>query len=320
MTTREELIKLYNEKLTSIKDDSVKLGAGSTKVYVLNIMKLAKDMNKPLEVDTFLNFKEVTQFIANNNKVLSTQKNKVNAVIMYLKAQDRGDYEITKQYGDWVIKLRDKIDDEMGQNEKSEKEEENWLSKEELEQELAKLKENLLAVNKKPTYHQLLSYQQYFMLAFHIQYPLRNDLANCLIGAEPYANITENYIRIRPYLKTAGMIMNDYKTSDTYGVIKFEITGEALEALQTYYSLLRKFLGKNGKIPLIVDKDGEPISRNNYTKHFQAIFKDTGKSVSTTLIRKAIVSSVYDTKKIKELARVMGHSVDTQLNIYAKDM
>jgi hypothetical protein len=320
MTTREELIELYNEKLTSIKDDSVKLGVGSTKVYVLNIMKLAKDMNKPLEVDTFLNFKEVTQFIANNNKVLSTQKNKVNAVIMYLKAQDRGDYEITKQYGDWVVKLRDKIDDEMGQNEKSQKEEENWMSKEELEQELAKLKDNLLAVNKKPTYHQLLSYQQYFMLAFHIQYPLRNDLANCLIGAEPYANTTENYIRIRPYLKTAGMIMNDYKTSDTYGVIKFEIAGEALEALQTYYSLLKKFLGKNGKIPLIVDKDGEPISRNNYTKHFQAIFKDTGKSVSTTLIRKAIVSSVYDTGKIKELARIMAHSVDTQLNIYAKDL
>jgi hypothetical protein len=116
------------------------------------------------------------------------------------------------------------------------------------------------------------------------------------------------------------MVMTDYKTSDTYGRIEFEIVGEALSALQLYYALLKKFLAKNGKLPLIVDKDGTAITRNNYTKHFQAIFKDSGKSVSTTLIRKAVVSSVYDTKKIKELARVMGHSPEMALNIYAKDM
>lgn len=319
MTTKEELTALYNEKLISIRDDGRKLGAGSIKTYVLNVMKLARDMNKPLSVETFLNFKEVKQFVANSKDVLTTKKNKINSVIIYLKAMDRGDYEVAQQYGEWVVQLRDKIDDEMGQNEKSEKEEENWMSKEELEQELAKLKDGLLAIDKKPTYEQLLSYQQYFMLAFHIQYPLRNDLANCLIGVDPYNNSQENYIRIRPYLKTATMIMNDYKTSGTYGVIKFEIEGEALQALQLYYNRLKLFLAKSGKIPLIVDKTGEPITRNNYTKHFQTIFKDSGKSVSTTLIRKAIVSSVIDTKKIKELARIMGHSPEMQLNVYAKD-
>jgi hypothetical protein len=320
MTTKEELIKIYSEKLSSIKDENVKLSDKSIKVYVMNIMKLAKDMNKPLEVETFLNFKEVKQFIANNNKVLTTQKNKVNAVVVYLKAYEKGDYEVVKEYGEWVVQLRNKIDDDMGQNEKSVKEEENWMSIEELEKELAKLKEGLLIADKKPTYDQLLSYQRYFMLAFHIQYPLRNDLANCLIGADPYSAGPENYIRIRPYLKTAGMVMTDYKTSDTYGRIEFEIVGEALSAVQLYYALLKKFLAKNGKLPLIVDKDGTAITRNNYTKHFQAIFKDSGKSVSTTLIRKAVVSSVYDTKKIKELARVMGHSPEMALNIYAKDM
>lgn len=314
--SKDELIKLY-ENLSNTNDDSRKLKPITINAYVTTVMKIAKDMNKPLSVETFKDFNTVKKFIESNNKVLTTIKNKVNAVVMFLKAS--GDVQLSKQYGEWVFKLRDKIDDELGQNEKSEKEEINWMSKEDLEKVLKSLEENLYVVNKKPTYEQLLSYQEYFMLAFHIQYPLRNNLANCLIGTDPYTVIVENYIRVRPYLKTAKMFLVDYKTSSTYGKIEFEIEGKALEVLLLYYSVLKKFIGKNGKIPLIPDKEGVSLTANNYTKHFQAIFKDTGKSVSTTLIRKAIVSSMYDAKKIKELARIMAHSVDTQLNIYAKN-
>ena len=315
--SKEELIKLY-ENLSNTNDESRKLKPITINAYVTTIMKIAKDMNKPLTVETFKDYTGVKKFIESNNKVLTTIKNKVNSVIMFLKAN--GNVEISKEYGEWVFKLRDKIDDELGQNEKSEKEEINWMSKEDLENVLKTLEENLYVVSKKPTYEQLLSYQQYFMLAFHIQYPLRNNLANCLIGTDPYTVIVENYIRVRPYLKTAKMFLVDYKTSATYGKIEFEIEGKALEALLTYHSVLKRFIGKNGKIPLIPDKEGVALTANNYTKHFQSIFKDTGKSVSTTLIRKAIVSSMYDTKKIRELARIMGHDISTQINIYAKNL
>lgn len=315
--SKDDLIKLY-ENLSNTNDDSRKLKPITINAYVTTVMKIAKDMNKPLSVETFKDYNTVKKFIESNNKVLTTVKNKVNAVIMFLKAT--GNVDVSKDYGEWVFKLRDKIDDEMGQNEKSKKEEDNWMPKEDLEKVLKSLGENLYVVNKKPTYEQLLSYQEYFMLAFHIQYPLRNNLANCLIGTDPYTVIVENYIRVRPYLKTAKMFLVDYKTSSTYGKIEFEIEGKALEVLLSYYSVLKKFIGKNGKIPLIPDKEGVSLTQNNYTKHFQAIFKDTGKSVSTTLIRKAIVSSMYDTKKIKELARIMGHSVEVQMNIYAKNL
>jgi integrase len=314
--SKDELIKLY-ENLSNTNDDSRKLKQNTINAYVTTIMKIAKDMNKPLSVEAFKDYNTVKKFIESNNKVLTTIKNKVNAVVIFLKAS--GDVQLSKQYGEWVFKLRDKIDDQLGQNEKSEKEEINWMSKEDLEKVLKSLEDNLNVVNKKPTYEQLLSYQEYFILAFHIQYPLRNNLASCLIGTDPYKVIVQNYIRVRPYLKTAKMFLVDYKTSSTYGKIEFEIEGKALEVLLLYYSVLKKFISKNGKIPLIPDKDGVSLTANNYTKHFQAIFKDTGKSVSTTLIRKAIVSSMYDAKKIKELARIMGHSIDQQVNIYAKN-
>ena len=313
-----DLIKLYEKNLNNTNDELRKLKPITINTYVTTVMKIAKDMNKPLESETFKDYKTIKKFIESNNKVLTTIKNKVNAVVMFLKAT--GNVDISKEYGEWVFALRDKIDDELGQNEKSVKEEKNWLSKESLEKVLSELKQKLLPIDKQPTYEQLLTYQKYFMLSFHLQYPLRNDLAECLIGVDPYSLSFENYIRIRPYLKSARMFLVDYKTSSTYGKIEFEIEGVALDALLQYYVALRKFVGKNGKIPLIVDKDGNPLTSNNYTKHFQAIFKDTGKSVSTTLIRKAIVSSVYDTKKIKELSRIMGHSAEMALNVYAKDL
>ena len=208
----------------------------------------------------------------------------------------------------------------MGQNEKSPKEEENWMSKEELESFLDNMESSLPPLDSINTsYEYLQKYQNYFMLAFHLQYPLRNDLAETFIGSDPYKKIIKNYIRVRPYLKTAIMILVDYKTASTYGKIEFEIEGRALKALLVYYQILKKFTGTKTS-PVIVDGNGISITSNNYTKHFNNIFKSTGKSVSTTLIRKAIVSSMYDTKKIKELARIMGHSTDMALNIYAKDL
>jgi hypothetical protein len=143
-----------------------------------------------------------------------------------------------------------------------------------------------------------------------------------MIGTEPFTKATKNYIRIRPYLKEATMYLIDYKTASTYGKIQFEIKEpNALKALLWYYDVLKKYGPVvKGKRPLIIDSDGIPITSNNYTKHFQSIFKDTGKNISTTLIRKIVVSSVYDTKKIKELARIMAHSPEMALNVYAKDI
>ena len=306
----EELTKLYKENLTC-SDSSIK-------IYVANIIKLAKDMGKPLSIETFENFEEVKKFIVDNNKNIITQKNKANSVNIYFKANK---VENT-QYVEWMTKIADDINDQQGANEKSPKEVENWLSIQDLEDIRKKMWMDIPFVDiPRPTYEQLLAYQNYFMLSFHMAYPLRNDLATTTIGIEPFTKLTSNYIRVRPYLKTASMYLVDYKTASTYGKLEFAIEEpKALQALLLYYTVLKKYTSVKGKQPLIINSEGEPISRNNYTKHFNDIFKHTGKNISTTLIRKIVVSTVYDTKKIKELARIMGHSPEMALNVYAKDL
>ncbi len=306
----EDLTKLYEENLTCSKS--------SIKAYVGNIIKLAKDMGKPISIETFENFAEVKQFIVDNNQNIITQKNKANSVNIYFKANkvENTDYVL------WMTKIAETINYNQGSYEKSPKEEENWMNMEELQE----IRKNMwmdipIADKPRPTYEQLLAYQNYFMLAFHMAYPLRNDLATTMIGTNPFTKLTSNYIRIRPYLKTASMYLVDYKTSSTYGKVEFAIEEpKALEALLWYYAVLKKYTTTKGKQSLIINSEGQPISRNNYTKHFEAIFKHTGKNISTTLIRKIIVSTVYDTKNIKELARIMCHSPEMALNVYAKDI
>lgn len=306
----EELKALYKQNLTCSES--------SIKAYVGNIVKLAKDMGKPVSIETFSNFAEVKKFIIDNNENLTTQKNKANSVNIYFKANkvENTDYVL------WMTKIADDINDQLGANEKSPKEVENWITIQELETIRKKMFMDIPFPDKeRPTYEQLRAYQDYFMLAFHMAYPLRNDLATTNIGIEPFTKLTSNYIRVRPYLKTSSMYLIDYKTASTYGKIEFAIEEpKALEALLLYYAVLKKYTGLKGKQPLIINREGEPISRNNYTKHFEYIFKDTGKNISTTLIRKIVVSSVYDTKKIKELARIMAHSPEMALNVYAKDL
>lgn len=306
----EELTALYKQNLTC-SDSSIK-------AYVGNIIKLAKDMGKPLSVDTFSNFEKVKQFIIDNNENLMTQKNKANSVNIYLKANKVDN----KEYMLWMMKLGNTINDQLGANEKSPKEEENWITMEELEALRKKMYFDVPELTKeKPTYETLLKYQEYFMLAFHMAYPLRNDLATTIIGIEPFTKLSSNYIRVRPYLKTASMYLVDYKTASTYGKVEFAIEEpNALQALLWYYDVLKKYTLLKGKQPLIINREGEPISRNNYTKHFSAIFRSTGKNISTTIIRKVVVSTVYDTKRLKELARIMTHSEEVAVSIYAKDL
>jgi len=317
MTTKEQLITLYKERLNNTNEPDKNLSDSSIVAYIGNILKLAKDMGVTLEPASFINFKQVIKFIEEHNENLNTRKNKANSVVMYLKANNN--VEVLKQYGEFIMSMRDKIDEAMSKNEKSPKEEKNWLDKDELAAIASKLKDTLPTTKvNPPPYEKLLAYQQYFILQFHIQNPLRNDLATTLIGSGVYKG-AENYIRIRPNIKSAEMMLREYKTEKTYGLINFKITGVALTALLEYYKILKKYTNiTKGPQPLIITKDKKQISRNNYTKHFQEIFKDTGKSVSTTLIRKSVVSSNTDPTKIKELARVMGHSVDIHLGTYSK--
>jgi hypothetical protein len=60
------------------------------------------------------------------------------------------------------------------------------------------------------------------------------------------------------------------------------------------------------------------VSRNDYTRLLNKTFELSGKRISSSLIRKIVVSELYPVEKMKKLAHIMGHSIKTAITDYVK--
>jgi hypothetical protein len=69
---------------------------------------------------------------------------------------------------------------------------------------------------------------------------------------------------------------------------------------------------------LFFDRDFKKFTSNEFSRFFQKTFQGTGKDITTTIIRKIVVSSLYDVEKMKKLSYVMGHSLNEALSSYSK--
>jgi hypothetical protein len=172
-------------------------------------------------------------------------------------------------------------------------------------------------------YADLEKWMNYITLTWHIEYPLRNELADTAILSKSKMKTNDpliNYIVINSKDKKVEALIQSYKTVKTYDTIDIEIVSSVAKDIIKYFTILKKYKKTNDikNDWLIITKEGEKLSRNNYTNFVQDIFKPLGKKIGTTMIRKIIVSSVVNIEKMKELSYVMGHSIVEQVSTYAK--
>jgi hypothetical protein len=227
-----------------------------------------------------------------------------------------------------IDNLVEEVNNQYSTNMKSEKIEKNWVSVPELKATVEALKSKVLPAEAIDTYNEFRSLIKYLVLLIHVSMPLRNDLAcakifltNQVPKSKSGVKRENNEIIINKSKKTAKLILNDYKTSGTYGQKVLDFPPDIAREIIKWYPVIIRMSPKAWLIPDREDPE-KCISRVTYTKLFNSIFSDTGKKVSTTQIRRTIVSDVVkpepnETKKRAELANVMGHSIDTQ-NKYAK--
>ena len=292
----------------------------SIRVYALNLTNVSKELGKPLSLELFSNIKVIIDYFKKSEAKNNTIKNKVSAIINYLKMM-KADKATIKEYVDYLDTLSVMIDEENGKNVKSVKEDENWMSKEDLVKFAKTLKKELPKVV--ADFADLEKWMKYITLIFHINFPVRNELADTAIVSKIKMKDNDpntNYLLVNSKDKKVQALIQAYKTVKTYDTIDLEIVGSVANDIIKYFTILKKYKKVNGITNdwLIISKDGEKLSRNNYTNFFQSIFEPTGKKIGTTMIRKIIVSSVYDINKMKELAHIMGHSTDIAMNTYAK--
>ena len=296
------------------------------KVYVLNTLRLMKDLDIEFSETMFNDFHKVSNFFKGLKQSTNTIKNKINTIIVYLQF-NRQPRSIVSQYEKLILEYTNKLHQEHPALTKTEKEEENWLTKDDLEDKLYQMEQGL--PNKIESYLDLFKYQQYIALNFHVNVaPLRNELCDMeIMFSSEFSSKTKdpniNYIilyRKGKNVNSAKAIIQNYKTKKTYNIIEININEDQTRILSKYFKELSDFKKKQGinNCWLLINKDGSKLTRNEYTKFLQKIFNDDNKKISSSMIRKIVVSDLYNADKMQELAHNMGHSINEAVSEYVK--
>jgi hypothetical protein len=259
--------------------------------------------------------------IIDGSASIHTKKNRASVLSVWCDM-----HSLPDKYGEQLqmimAELANEVADQYSTNKMTEKQEANWLTIDELREIVKKLEMKLpRLIDTYGEYKQLLSY---LVILIHLDYPLRNDLACAKIYLAkdmPDKQDKEiNYLSVGD--KKVTLYLNDYKTEKEYGQKIIEFNEDVSREIIQYYPVIKQLSPKGWFIRDRDDPD-KCISRTTLTKWINSAFADTGKKVSTTQIRRSVISSVYkpvegEQKKKQDLAYVAGHSVRTAGSVYAK--
>jgi len=311
-----------------IKDIRPNIKDTSLDTYARNIYRLHKHFkpdNKNIDLLFLFDIKGIMDYLNKNYKD-NTKKNIIISITTILDKDksDKGKI-LQMEYQNEVDRLVLKINDNITDNTKSDKQNINWADKKEIYSVVRQLKKIITPLlNKEELTRKELDLIQQYILAYLYSgkdiKPLRNDYANMKIvrdGIVVDLDLNFNYLVLakKPYF-----LINQYKTSNRYGSLKLDITTKELkETLIKYVSKL----GDEQEYLFLNHTTATPITENGLTKYITKIFKKfLNKSIAPSLLRSIYISSIdfskmsYKTKS--KIAREMGHSFDTQQKHYLK--
>jgi len=320
-------MKINSENTTEdIKKSRPNLKTNTIKQYEIHLNKLKK-MFESDNYDFLSKPEDVMSKISANH--YTSQRNTLNAVIILLMALNHDERydKLIEEYQKIRDKLNDKYLEDQSSGKISEKQKNNFVELNEIENMLNKMAGEIKdqGIKKKETLNSkekelLMVYTIYYFLK---RYPLRNDLSGMkYITKTAYNKLSEDEKKAGNFMvnekNKMTAILNEYKTSKKYGEKKIHIDKDIEKILRMY---IRKTDKKLGDV-LFVSSTGNPLSRNALSQLLiKTSKKYLGKSISTTMMRKIVVSDKFGdmAKEQKELADVMGHDVATQNLVYNKE-
>lgn len=308
----------YEEVRAKIRAHKIKIKDNSIKVYVDNIKKLTLELfgsTKP-NVKFFRDHESVLEYL-DNIKNLASKKTMATAIVVLLKSY-QFDKDTVKIYSDFMLTLSKTQNSEYMKNEKSNKEEENWITQDEIKKVIKNLKkktkDNTLTERQKVD-----ALQQLLVISLYTDLPpMRNDHSFVRVLSDEPKDEPDNYIN----LKTKEFILQQYKTSKFYGKKNIPLPDTLFKLIKEYEELKKEIYGDkiDHNYLLINTTTLQPMNRNCLTKYLNKIFAP--KKVSSTILRKSYLSEKYPiTHSMEEMERdssAMGHSILVARKIYTK--
>ena len=320
-------MKINTESLTEeLTEARPNVKPNTIRQYEIQLNKL----KKVFESDNwdFLSKPEDVVDKLKGNKFTS-QRNSYNAIIVLLMAlnHDNKYDKLLEEYGKLRDTLNNKYVEDQQSGKISEKQKENFAELSEIQKMISEMESEIKAKDLKK--QNKLSGKEKELLTVYVIYsllvrlPIRNDMAGMeLITKTQYNKLSDDQKKNTNYLvnekSSMFMVLNEYKTSAKYGEKKIDVPKDLEKIFRMYIKITKKQPGE----VLFVSSTGKAISRNAMSQLLlKTSKKRMGKAISTTLMRKAVVSDKFgDMKKEqKELADIMGHSVGVQNAVYNKE-
>jgi len=248
----------------------------------------------------------------------STQKTLLASIVSVLSLfKDKPTYK--KLYTRYQDLMNEKVKEENAKpkNEKSKKQEANWISWDEVQEIKDKLFDKIKDIKKQATIEQRKKLLDYFVLSLYTDIPPRRnqDYQVMYVVKKWDKSLPDdrNYLSLEDHK----MIFNKYKTAKTYGQHEISFADnedfkKALGLYLRYHPLHSNRMGKKTMFPLLVKSDGTPFSSiNGITRLLHSIFK---KKVGSSMLRHIYLTNKYGDKlgEMEKDSRDMAHSISQQ--------
>jgi len=281
---------------------SDKISENTKSLYRRNLFRLNGD--KPFKS---LKFLSKTKDILTKLEAMNPNTRRTNIISIVHVAKHVGD----KKLFDFYTPLMNQLNKELTNNtKKSEKQEENWITQD----EVMEIQKHLVKVlpksfNKSADYEKLLDLV--ILSLYTLTPPRRNlDYLKMLvakpppIGDEPDKN---------NYMWEGKFYFRNYKTKNTYGEKIEDIPDELKKIIDLY-------MEHHANVPeFLVRFSGSPLkTSNDITRRLNKIF---GRNVSSSMLRNIYLTSKYSKtmSEMKDDVEKMGTSTNTAQHNYIKN-
>lgn len=312
MDFKNNLIELMHNK--GLSDSSIKN-------YIRNLEILNDD--KPLKNLTFLKDKDKILSKLETKKP-NTQRSYLISISSALSTEDNKKNEkLYSYYYDKMMNMNKELKENESKNEKSETQKANWIDREEIDNKLKEL------VDEVKTYKKDISEKQYnevlkmiVLSLYTLQAPRRNTDYQYMVVVKD--KVPDDKINFLVYDKKE-FWFRKYKTSKTELKDKSELVVpiddklfENINLYFKYHPLIKGKKIKNDDVAFLVNYEGEPLlAVNSITYIMNRIFK---KNIGSSMMRHFYTSHKYGDvlASMKQDAQNMSHSLEQQKDYIKK--
>jgi site-specific recombinase XerD len=289
---------LKQEIAEKIAANRPKLSANSLKTYVSILSNIYKAMKGDGGVEFFSdNVNDIIKFMDTKNN--QTKKTSLSALFVLTKKEE---------YREVMTTVMNAVNATYKEQKKTPKQEDNWMSSEEVKAVYDKQLENaLLMLSKKAKFNDG-KFIEFLLVAFlsGVIMPPRRSQDYGEIKIRNYDPKTDNYY------KAGKFFYNKYKTAKTYGL-------QTLDVPKELNTLLKKWIKLNSNDYMLYSTNGNKLSSPQINRILNEAF---GKAISTNMLRHIYLTEQYKNvpaiADMQELAREMGHSISQGMEYVKK--